>query len=197
MLGKSLPKCMPPFEENSLYPAVAQAHIRTPKNTDNQRLCQICGSKFMRGRHEPSEFENVAGTMLLYPLHDPNGTGMWDENTGAVTADYGTVPQAGCALFKLPGVPWSSTGEGRYNTVLKTSEVVKCTHAPKVTNWLAFDVRRHVATIATNPAENLGWIFYTETDDTIRGKLYTADSPIAAKRPVLEVSYIDGVRVRA
>jgi len=139
--------------------------------------------------HDPSEFEDTAGALLMYPLHDPSGTGMWEENTASDPSQYGTVAVAGCALFKKPGVAWAATGEGRYSEVISTGEVIRVTHAAGVTGWLSFAVTRDVKVYATNAAQNLGWIFYAEADGTVRGQLHTADSSTAAKRPMLEVVY--------
>ncbi len=137
---------------------------------------------------EPDEFDG-AGAMLLFPLHDPDGTGMWEENEGGKEIDYGTGKIAGSALFKRPDVPWASEGEGRFQTVISTNEGVRHLHAARVVEWMTIDVTRDVSSFVDDASQNLGWILHSERDETIRGELHTADSPTLAKRPILEVNY--------
>ena len=138
---------------------------------------------------EPNEFDQGAGRLMVYPLHDPNNTGMWLENTNAVEADYGADIVAGCSRYKRPGIIWSSTSDGRYDSVISTSEVRTATRTVRQNQWLSVDVTRDIASYVTNASQYLGWFYNSEFDDTIRGQLYSGDAATASKRPVLEIVY--------
>ncbi len=135
------------------------------------------------------ENETNSGQLEAYRLLDPDGTGLWQENTNAVEADYGTADPAaamGCAAYKRPNVVWSGA-EGRVTDV--TGGVARTAHVAGTSEWIELDVAADVQDFIQVPASNLGWLVQAETDDTLRGDLFTCDALAASNRPSLEVVY--------
>ncbi|MBU1694716.1 MAG: DNRLRE domain-containing protein [Verrucomicrobia bacterium] len=146
-------------------------------------------SATLRIRFEPDEFETTSGYLVICRLGDPDGTGLWQENTNATPADYGIADPTnafGCAAYKRPNVAWTAAGGDVLNV---TGKVVRAWHAAGTTEWIELDVATAVQFFVQTPASNLGWLVQAETDDTLRGDLFTSDAADPAKRPQLRVVY--------
>lgn len=145
-------------------------------------------SAVLRIRFTPNEFEETSGYLAAFRLHDPDETGNWLENTNAVEADYGAAAPSnamGCAAYKRPNESWTAVG-GRVTDV--TGGVVRAWHAARTPEWIALDVTVDVRDFIQLPAGNLGWLVRAETDNTLRGDLFTCDAA-ASNRPRLEIVY--------
>lgn len=148
-------------------------------------------SATLRVRFEPDEFEENSGYLAAFRLYDPDGTGTWQENEDATTEDCDSRVAAasnsmGCAAYKRPDVAWTVAG-GRVTDV--TGGGARTGHAAGTAEWIEWDVAADVQAFIQAPADNLGWLVQAETDDTLRGDLFTCDALVASNRPSLEVVY--------
>lgn len=146
-------------------------------------------SATLRIRFAPNEFETTSGYLAAYRLGDPSGTGMWQENTNVTDADYGIADPTnafGCAAYKRPNVAWTAAGGRVTDSLAATS---RAWHVAGIMEWIALDVTADAQLFVRHPATNLGWLVRAETDDTLRGDLFTADAALSSNRPELCVVY--------